>query len=118
MKVYLTNRQANVEDVLKDALKNKNEIRKRCHFCQISVDISDNQIHKTSNCPGKLKLCISVRVVLTASINTPDRLINWSTGKIGFMRMSRAGNNLFGIIYVMFDDVDAGNSLKNNLLGN
>ena len=29
--------------------------------------------------------------------------------------MSRAGNNLVSIIYVKFEDIDAGNSLKNSL---
>ena len=29
--------------------------------------------------------------------------------------MPKAGNNLVGIIYVKFDDVHAGNSLKKNL---
>ena len=31
--------------------------------------------------------------------------------------MPRVGNNLVSIIYVKYDDIDAGNSLKNNLLG-
>ena len=34
------------------------------------------------------------------------------------MQMPRAENNLIGIIYVKFDNVDAGIFLKNNILKN
>ena len=107
----------------------KNGIRKRCHFyiCKIFikgyrdgnfmsqtliVDISDNQNHKTSNLPGTLNVCIGTRVILIANINTSDCLMNGSIEKIEYMQMSRAGNNLVGIIYIKFDNVGSGNSLK------
>ena len=61
---------------------------------------------------------IGARVMLTANINTSGPLINKSTGKIEYMQMPRAGNNLVGIIYVRFVNIDASNSWKNNLLGN
>ena len=32
------------------------------------------------------------------------------------MRMPGVGNNLVSVIYVKYDDIDAGNSLKNNIL--
>lgn len=82
----------------------------------LSVDISDNQIHKSSNLPGELNVCIVAKVMLTVNINTPNSLINGSTGKIEHVQIPTAGNNLLVIIYVKFDDVDACNSLKNNRL--
>ena len=107
----------------------KNGIRKRCHFYiykifikgyrdanfmgqTLIVDISDNQNHKTSNLPGTLNVCIGTRVILIANINTSDCLRNGSIEKIEYMQMSRAGNNLVGIIYIKFDNVGSGNSLK------
>ena len=107
----------------------KNGIRKRCHFyvCKIFIKghrdanfmgqtlivaISDNQNHKTSNLPGTLNVCIETRVILIANINTSDCLMNGSIEKIEYMQMSRAGNNLVGIIYIKFDNVGSGNSLK------
>ena len=56
--------------------------------------------------------------MLNANINTSGHLINKSIGKIEYMQMPRAGNNLVGIIYVRFVNIDASNSWKNNLLGN
>lgn len=51
----------------------------------LSVDISDNQIHKTGKLPIKSKLYIEVRVMLTATINTSDHLMSGSSGKIEYM---------------------------------
>ena len=81
----------------------------------LSANISDNRIYKTVKLPDKLKLYIGARVMLTANINTSSRLMNGSVGKIEYTQIPRAGNDLVGIIYVKFYDVDAGNSLKNNL---
>lgn len=60
----------------------------------------------------KLKLYIGARVVFTTNINTSGHSVNGSTRKIEYMQMSRAGNNLVGIIYIKFDNVGSGNSLK------
>ena len=81
----------------------------------LSANISDNRIYKTGKLPDKSKLYIGARVMLTANINTSSRLMNGSVGKIEYTQIPRAGNDLVGIIYVKFYDVDAGNSLKNNL---
>ena len=62
------------------------------------MDIPDNQIHKTGNLLDKLRVCVVARIMLTANINTLDALINGSTGKIEYMHMPRARNNLFAII--------------------
>ena len=82
----------------------------------LSADISDNQVDKISNLPDKLMVFIGARVMFTANINLSDHLINGSTGKIKYMQIPTASNNLVGIIYVKFDDIDTGNSLKNDLL--
>ena len=47
----------------------------------LPVNISDNQSHKTGNLPGKLKVCITARVMLTPTIKTSDYLLSESTGK-------------------------------------
>ena len=84
----------------------------------LTLDTSDNQIHKSGNLPGKLKVCIGARVILAGNISTSDHLINRSTGKIEFMERLTAASTLVGIIYVKFGDADAGDPLKNNLLRN
>ena len=122
MKVYFTNRLGDtknercIEKVRLElgrgviSIYEKNSTRD-IETQTLSVDISDNQIHTTGNILGKLKMCIGGRVMLTANINTSDHLINESTWKTEYMQMLRAGNNLVA-------DVDADNSLKNNLLRN
>ena len=62
------------------------------------MDIPDNQIHKTGNLPDKLKVCVVARIMFTANINTLDALINRSTGKIEYMQIPRAKNNLIVIV--------------------
>ena len=76
------------------------------------MNISGSQSQKTGNLPGKLKVCITARVMSTPNIKTSDYLLSESTGKKEFMRMPVAGNNLVTIIYVKFDGIDAGDSLK------
>ena len=61
-------------------------------------------------------MCIVAKVMLTVNINTPNSLINGSTGRIEHVQIPTAGNNLLVIICVKFDYVDAANSLKNNRL--
>ena len=81
----------------------------------LSLDNFDNQIHEAVNLLGKLKVIIGAKAMLSANTTTSNRLIKVLTGKIEYMQMPKAGNNLVGIIYVKFDDVHAGNSLKKNL---
>ena len=54
--------------------------------------------------------------MLTANINTVDKLINGSSGEIMSMQFPQGGNNLSGRIFIRFDDPKAGNSLKDNRL--
>ena len=85
----------------------------------LSVDISDNQIHKTDSLPGKLKMCVGQELLmLTANISTSGSVKNGSTGKIEYMQMPRGENNLIDIIHVKFDNVEAGIFLKNCFLKN
>ena len=120
MKVYLLNYLANVEneiciEKLKTSLRGvisvyAQDSTRDTETQTLSVDISNNQIHKTGNLLGKLKIFIGAKVMLTANVSTLDHFINESAGRIEYMQMSRAGNNLVCIIYVKFDEIDAGNS--------
>ena len=123
LKVCLTNRPANIENE-RCTEKLGTELRRDAIFIYakdsardietqtLSVNISGNQSHKTGNLPGKLKVCITARVMSAPNIKTSDYLLSESTGKKEFMRMPVAGNNLVTIIDVKFDGIDAGNSLK------
>ena len=122
-KVYLTNQLANMENErCITALKtdtiviNAKDSARDIETQTLLVNISDNDLHKTGNLLGKLKICVGARVMLTSNINTSDKLINGSTGEVKYILMPRGGNNLVGSIYVKFDDPNAGNSLKNNRL--
>ena len=126
MKVYLTNRPANIEneryiEKLKMELGRDlislyaKDSAKDIITQTLSLDNFDNQIHEAVNLLGKLKVIIGARAMLSANTTTSNRLIKVLTGKIEYMQMPKAGNNLVGIIYVKFDDVHAGNSLKKNL---
>ena len=75
--------------------------------------LSDFDIHKTGNLPGQLKICEGARVMLTYNMDLEDRLINGSTGTVVHMQMPRASGPLNGVIYVKFDDPNAGTSHKN-----
>ena len=72
----------------------------------LSVDVSDNQIHKTGNLPGKFKVCIGARVMLTANVNTSEYLVNGSTGKKGACKCLEQEIIWVGIIYVKFDNIN------------
>ena len=126
VKVYSTNRRANIEneryiEKLKMELGRDlislyaKDLAKDVMTQTLSVDNFDNQIHETVNLLGKLKVIIGARAMLSANTTTSNRLIKVLTGKIEYMQMPKAENNLVGFIYVKFGDVDAGNSLQNNL---
>ena len=91
VKVYLTNHLAGIEnktcfEKLRTELRRDAKDSARDMETQnLSVDISDNQIHKTGKLPIKSKLYIEVRVMLTATINTSNHLMGGSTGKIEYM---------------------------------
>ena len=128
VKIYLTNHLANTEnerriekwrtELRRDVISVNGKYSARGHRDPnfrgqtLIVDISDNQNHKTSSLPDTLNVCIVTRVILTANINTSDCLMNGSIEKIEYMQMPIAGSNLVGIIYIKFDNVGSGNSLK------
>ena len=96
LKVYLTNHLAGIEsktrfeklrtELRRDAIsKYAKDSARDMEIQNLSVDISDNQIHKTGKLPIKSKLYIEVRVMLTATINALAHLMSGSTGKIEYM---------------------------------
>ena len=80
-----------------------------------SISIPDNiGLSETANLPGKLKLCVGARVMLTNNIRVSDRLINGSIGTVKYL--DRRLKQLCITIYVKFDDPKAGISLKDRRL--
>ena len=71
----------------------------------------DKPLHETANLPGKLRLCVGARCMLTKNIDLEDHLPNGLTGTIVHLNFSRA-NPLNGKIYVKFDEPKAGNLRK------
>ena len=72
-------------------------------------------LNKTGSLPAVLKLCVGARFMVTVNIDVSDRLINGSIGTVKLLHIN-PNYPLFGEIYVKFDDLKAGNSLKNNRL--
>ena len=65
----------------------------------------------TANLPAKLKLCVGARVMLTDNnISVSDRLINGSSGTV--KHFDRRSKRLRSTLYVKFDDLKVGNSMK------
>lgn len=64
-----------------------------------------------------MKTCVGVRFLLTININVVDKLINDSIGTIEYVNFNNPNKPLLEDIYVKFDELTAGNSLKNRLRG-
>ena len=77
-----------------------------------SISIPDNiSLSQTANLPAKLKLCVGARVMLTDNnISVSDRLINGSIGTV--KHLDRRSKPLRSTLYVKFDDLKVGNSMK------
>ena len=76
-----------------------------------SISITDNiGLSKTANLPAKLKLCVGARVMLTDNISISVRLIEGSSGTAKHLVIR--SKPLRSTISVKFDDLKAGNSLK------
>ena len=81
--------------------------------CSISIP-DDISLPQTVNPPGKLKLCVGVRVMLTDNISVSDKLSNSSIGTV--KHLDKRSKPLCSTIYVTFDSSKAGNSLKDGRL--
>jgi len=80
--------------------------------CKVTVK-EDTAISSTGNLPGRLKICVGAKVMLTLNVDIEDKLINGSLGTVRIIdRVRNSKPN--GIIYVEFDDEKAGNKLKLN----
>ena len=123
VKLYLTNRLAGREnDACIDKLNSDvfvikaENSRRDVETGTCSVSLPDNtNLNQTANLPGKLKVCVGARLMLTDNINISDRLINGSIGTVKYLQLN-SRNLLAGKIYVKFDDRNAGNSLKDRRL--
>ena len=118
VKVYLNNYLAGQENeacigevvVIKAQDSNKDIDTNMC-----SISIPDNiGLSQTANLPAKLKLCVGARVMLTDNVSVSDRLINSSLGTI--KHLDKRSKPLCSTIYVKFDDLKGGNSLKDRRL--
>ena len=80
-----------------------------------SISIPDNiGLSQIASLPAKLKLCVGARVMLTDNVSVSDRLINGSLGTI--KHLDKRSKPLCSTIYVKFDDLKGGNSLKDRRL--
>ena len=118
VKLYLNNYLAGQENeacigevvVIKAQDSNKDIDTNLC-----CISIPDNiGLSQTANLPAKLKLCVGARVMLTDNVSVSDRLINGSLGTI--KQLDRRSKPLCSTIYVKFNDLKAGNSLKDRRL--
>ena len=81
------------------------------------VNIDENTpISKTGNLPRHLKVCVGARVMLTNNMDISDRLINGLMGTVMVIDRLRNNKTASGIIYIKFDDIKAGNKLKDRRL--
>ena len=82
-----------------------------------SASIPDNiSLPQTANLPGKLKLRVSARVMLTDNISVSGRLL--ISGSIGTVikYLARRSKPLCSTIFVKLDNPKTGNSLKGRRL--
>ena len=123
VKLFLTNHLAGIEN--RKALNNmpSEKIVVRCKdsrrdqetgVCDINVPESTS-IYRTANLPYEVVLCVGARFMLTVNLNVDDKLINGSIGTIVHLQISTQCP-LNGIIFIKFDDPNAGNSSKNQRL--
>ena len=83
-----------------------------------NIKLPDNlSLSQTANLRIILKTCVGVRFLLTININVVDKLINDSIGTIEYINFNNPNKPLLEDIYVKFDELTAGNSLKNRLRG-
>lgn len=126
-KLYMTNQLVDHENVkhlkkfqqqglkvhtiyAKDA---KKDLASNSHKINVKANAS---ISDTGNLPYCLKICEGSRVMMTKNIDISDRLINGAIGTVVKIHRRVGSTNPSGIIFVKFDDPEAGNKTKNNRL--
>jgi hypothetical protein len=123
IKLYMTNRLAEIENKseINKLLSRKIIIRakdsrrdRETGVCEI--DIPDSlSLCFTAGLPSEVQVCVGARFMLTINLKVEDKLINGSIGTIVHLQLSNQ-YPLNGIIFVKFDNPNAGNSLKNSRL--
>ena len=67
--------------------------------------IKQRKMSKTGNLESQLKLKISAQVMLTSNLDIDDRLVN---GLVGTVKQIKYKNNEVSVVYVKFNDNNAG----------
>ena len=82
------------------------EIPKDIVLSQSQIDaIKQRKMSETGNLESQLKLKIGAQVMLTSNLDIDDRLVN---GLVGTVKQIKYKNNEVSIVYVKFNDNNAG----------
>ena len=89
--------------ILIDAI---DETAKDIALSQSQIDpIKQRKMSKTGNLESQLKLKIGAQVMLTSNLDIDDRLVN---GLVGTVKQIKYKNNEVSVVYVKFNDKNAG----------
>ena len=114
-KLYMTNYLANIynESCLNNLPSPEYTIQAKDCIGGRIVNIPDQpSISGTGNLPKIFKIKVGARVMLTDNMDLAGCLINGSTGTVVHVSIP-SSSPLSGVIYVTFDDKNAGSSLEN-----
>ena len=89
----------------------KRNVKTNLH--KITID-KDANISDTRNLPYCLKLCEGSRVMLTKNMDISHCLINGAIGTAVKIHRRAASRKPSGVLFVYFDDPEAGNKSKSN----
>ena len=82
------------------------EIPKDIVLSQSQIDaIKQRKMSETGNLESQLKLKIGAQVMLTSNLDIDDRLVN---GLVGTVKQIKYKNNEVSVVYVKFNDNNAG----------
>ena len=82
------------------------EIPKDIVLSQSQIDaIKQRKMSETGNLESQLKLKIGAQVMLTSNLDIDDRLVN---GLVGTVKQIKYKNNEVSVVYVKFNDHNAG----------
>ena len=127
-KLYITNRLKDIENdkYLKDfregghpvhtiiAKDLKMDITTNLHKVNHYIVRKDAAISETGNLPSCIEICEGSRVMLTVNLDVSDHLINGAIGTVIKIHRRQDSTKPSGIIFVKFDDPNAGNNSKSN----